>query len=226
MPEWKGFTDRREAGRWLAKVTRALNLDKPVVVALPRGGVPVGFEVARALNAPLDVLLVRKISAPGQEEYGIGAVIDGVSPQVVIDAAAARMTGADQNYIDDQVTLHLLEIERRRALYCTHPPICLGGRNVIVVDDGISNGGTVRAALAALTKLGPKRLVLAAPVGPAKLLAELSGRCDRVVYLLSPRPFRAVGLHYRNFAQVTDADVVQLLAKSRDIEGAGLQEAY
>ena len=128
MRKWKGFADRREAGRWLAKVTRALNLDNPVVLALPRGGVPVAFEVAKALGAPMDVLLVHKISAPGQEEYGIGAVIDGASPQVIIDAIAARLTGADQAYIDQQVTQQLAEIERRRVLYCTHAPVSLVGR--------------------------------------------------------------------------------------------------
>jgi putative phosphoribosyl transferase len=226
MRKWKGFADRREAGRWLAKVTRALNLCNPVVLALPRGGVPVAFEVAKTLGAPMDVLLVRKISAPGQEEYGIGAVIDGASPPFIIDFAAARLTGADQNYIDHQVTLQLAEIERRRALYCTHTPINLAGRDVIVVDDGIANGGTMRAALTALGKVGARRLVLAVPIGPAKLLAELGELCDRVVYLLAPRHFHAVGAHYCNFAPVSDAEVVNLLAKARDFEGACLHEAY
>lgn len=209
-----GFTDRREAGRELAEAIKALELKHPVVLALPRGGVPVGFEVARALGAPLDILMVRKIGAPGHEEYGIGALVDGASPQVVLDEAAARMAGASRDYIDMQVARQLAEIERRRALYRTGPAVPLEGRTVIVVDDGIATGGTVRAALQGLAKAGPGRVVLAVPLAPADVLPELRKLCDSVICLVSPQPFYAVGMHYRIFDQTSDEEVVRLLAEA------------
>ena len=138
------FADRREAGRLLAEAVEVLELRDPVVLALPRGGVPVGYEIATSLGAPLDMLLVRKIGAPGHEEYGIGAVVDGMSPHVVIDEEAAVAVGASRAYIQQEFTRQLAEIERRRALYRTGPTPPLKGRSVIMVDDGIATGGTVR----------------------------------------------------------------------------------
>lgn len=217
------FANRRQAGEALAGVVRQLDTADSVVLALPRGGVPVGYEVARALGAPLDILLVRKIGVPGHEEYGIGALVDGASPQLVIDEAAARMVGADRDYIDRQVALQLKEIERRRAAYRTGPPIPLEGKTVIVVDDGIATGGTVRAALQALVRIGCRRIVLAVPLAPRDVLPELRKLCDQVVCLASPEPFYAVGAHYRDFTQTLDEEVVRLLAAARcsaNIEGA------
>jgi len=184
----EGFANREEAGQQLAEAVEALGLEDPVVLALPRGGVPVAFEVAKTLGAPLDVLLVRKIGAPGHEEYGIGALVDGDDPQVVIDEAAARMVGADQAYIDKQVERQLEEIERRRSAYRTGPPVPLEGRTVVVVDDGIATGGTVRAALKALGKTQAARVVLAIPVAPADVLPEMNKLCDEVVCLATPDP--------------------------------------
>jgi putative phosphoribosyl transferase len=192
-----------------------LGLEDPVVLALPRGGVPVGFEVAKALKAPLDILLVRKIGAPRHEEYGIGAVVDGASPQIVIDEAAARMVGADQAYIEREVQRQLAEIERRREIYRTGPAVPLAGRTVLVVDDGIATGGTVRAALQALAKVGAKKIVLAVPVAPADSLQQMESLCDQVVCLMTPSPFYAVGAHYVNFDQTDDAEVVDLLQQAK-----------
>lgn len=205
------FSDRREAGRLLGEALARLKPDNPVVLALPRGGVPVGYEVARKLDAPLDILLVRKIGAPGHEEYGIGALVDGASPQVVVDEAAARMVGADKTYIDRVVARELAELERRRAAYCTNPPEPLAGRVVVVVDDGIATGGTAKAALKGLAQAGAARVVLAVPVAPADTLHELGALCDEVVCLAVPEPFYAVGAHYRDFSQTTDEEVIRLL---------------
>lgn len=225
MTRRTGFADRREAGQLLAEEVRAARLADPVVLALPRGGVPVGFEVAKVLGAPLDVLMVRKIGAPQHEEYGIGALVDGASPQVVIDEAAARMVGASQDYIDMQIARQLAEIERRRALYRTGSAIPLKGHTAIVVDDGIATGGTVKAALQALAKAGPDRVVLAVPLAPADVLPELQKLCDRVICLASPYPFYAVGQHYRDFRQTEDEEVIDLLADARRWEEPGLREA-
>lgn len=186
--------------------------DKPVVLALPRGGVPVAYEVARRIHAPLDILLVRKIGAPGHEEYGIGALVDGAAPQVVIDEAVARMVGADKDYIDRVVARELAELERRRGAYRTGSPEPLAGRTVIVVDDGIATGGTVKAALQGLAKSGARSIILAVPVAPADVVQQFAGLCDEVVCLMSPDPFLAVGAHYRNFQQILDEEVVKLLA--------------
>ncbi|GAA0280977.1 phosphoribosyltransferase [Alteraurantiacibacter aestuarii] len=209
------FTDRRQAGRLLGEEIVALDLADPLVLALPRGGVPVGYEVARILGAQLDILMVRKIGAPGHEEYGIGAVVDGASPQLVIDQNIARMVGADEAYISREVDRQLAEIERRRAIYRSGPPIPLKGRTVVVVDDGIATGGTVKASLQALRRSDAGRLILAVPVAPRSTLNELSAMCDTVVCLMTPEPFYAVGAHYQDFGQTDDAEVVQLLADAK-----------
>jgi putative phosphoribosyl transferase len=213
------FSDRRDAGRRLARALQALTFKDPVVLALPRGGVPVGFEVAKALGAPLDVLMVRKIGAPGHEEYGIGAVVDGGVHQVVIDEAAARMVGASRDYLDFQTARQLAEIERRRELYRTGTPVPLEHRDVIVVDDGIATGGTVRAALQGLARANPTRIVLAVPLAPADVLPELRKLCDQVICLASPSPFYAVGVHYQDFSQTGDEEVIRLLAEARLWQG-------
>lgn len=209
------YQDRREAGIMLAKAVEALKLADPVVLALPRGGVPVGLEVARQLGAPLDVLLVRKIGAPGHEEYGIGAVVDGASPQIVIDRRAAQAVGASEEYIQREVERQLAEIERRRGLYRSGPPVELSGRSVIVVDDGIATGGTVRAALQAVAKSGAKKVILAVPVAPPDVLPSLRTLCDRLVCLATPDPFYAVGAHYSNFSQTSDQEVIDALSAAR-----------
>ncbi len=206
------FTDRRDAGRRLVPALMRFKDQNPIVLALPRGGVPVAFEVARALDAPLDVVLVRKIGAPGHEELGLGAVVDGANPQIVLNDEIVRAVGADPAYIKAATARQLDEIERRRRLYRgSEPPLEIAGRTVIVVDDGIATGGTVRAVLQALTRSQPRRLVLAVPVAPRETIAALRAEADEVICLLAPEPFYAVGAHYRDFRQTSDEDVVDLL---------------
>ncbi len=205
------FANRRQAGRALAQSLRGLALADPVVLALPRGGVPVAYEIARALHAPLDILLVRKIGAPGHKEYGIGAIVDGAAPQLVLDKEAARAVGASDSYVEQAVREELAEIERRRSAYQATPPLSLHGRTVVLADDGIATGGTVMAALKGLALARPARIILAVPVAPADSLAALQPLCDDIVCLATPRPFLSVGMHYDDFAQTDDSEVIQLL---------------
>jgi putative phosphoribosyl transferase len=210
------FLNRHDAGRRLAAELKARQPRDPVVLALPRGGVPVGYEVARALDAPLDVLLVRKLGAPGYEEFGIGAIVDGAQPQVVLNAEAIEMMRVPPAYVAQERDRQLAEIERRRLLYAgTAAPVDVEGRTAIVVDDGIATGGTVLVALSALRKAKPAYIVLAVPVAPPETLAKLSGEADEVVCLESPSDFRAVGVHYADFSQTSDEEVIDLLRSCR-----------
>ncbi len=207
------FDDRAAAGRALAARFAATRWPAPpLVLALPRGGVPVAAEVALALKAPLDLLLVRKIGAPLQPELAVAAVVDGASPEIVVDEETAALAGADRAYIEREAALELREIERRRRVYLgDRPPPVLTGRTVIVVDDGVATGTTVRAALKALRRQHPARIVLAFAVGPADTVAALRSEADEVVCLMEPAEFHAVGLHYRDFHQVGDDEVVAAL---------------
>ena len=219
------FEDRRDAGRRLAQALDRYRDSDPVVLALPRGGVPVGFEVAKALGAPLDVLIVRKIGAPGHPELGIGAVIDGSEPHLVLNDEVVRQVRPSARYIEDEKRRQLAEIERRRRRYVgNRPGIPVDNRTAIVVDDGIATGGTVRAALRGVASLHPARLVLAVPLAPADTLADLSGDCDDVVCLATPEPFYGVGQFYRDFRQTSDDEVRELLRRA-DARFAGDEAA-
>lgn len=207
------FADRSVAGELLARRLARENLPGPVVVvALPRGGVPVGAEVARRLHAPLELLIVRKIGAPWQRELAVAAVVDGGQPEIVVDEQTSAATGADPAYIEREAAVELREIERRRQTYLRgRAPLDLTGVTAILVDDGIATGATVRAALRALRHRGPARIVLAVPVAAHETLTALSRQCDRVVCLAEPQPLRAVGLHYVDFRPVSDAEVIAAL---------------
>ena len=210
------FQDRRDAGRQLARALQRFRGMHPLILALPRGGVPVAFEVAKTLGAELDVLLVRKIGAPGQEELGIGAVVDGGDPQIVWNDDALRLLQPSQDYLAAETERQLREIERRRRVYFgDRLPSPAKGRTVIVVDDGIATGGTVKSVLRALRRTGPKRLVLAVPVAPLETVESLKEEADEVICLTTPEPFYAVGLHYADFDQTSDEEVTDLLAEAR-----------
>lgn len=209
------FADRRDAGRRLADALRTKMVENPIVLALPRGGVPVAYEVASAFDAPLDLIFVRKIGAPGHPELGLGALVDGADPQVVMNASVERMIAPPPGYVDQQVRRELQEIERRRKAYIGgRKPMSVRDRTVLMIDDGIATGGTVRAALQALKRVNVRRLVLAVPVAPADVIESLRGEADEVVCLATPEPFYAVGLWYGDFTQTSDGEVVDLLARA------------
>lgn len=207
------FADRVQAGRLLGERLSQLRFEAPpVVLALPRGGVPVGAEVARALQAPLDLLLVRKIGTPWQPELALAAVVEGDPPQIVVDEQVRRSVRSDADYIERQAQIELREIARRRQVYLRgRAPVPVAGRSVVVVDDGIATGTTMRAALQALGRRGAAQRVLAVPVAPQDTLERLRAEVDAVVCLATPSPFRAVGAHYLQFPQLEDAEVIAAL---------------
>lgn len=215
------FENRADAGRQLAARLAGMGLHQPVVLALPRGGVPVAAEVARALRAPLDLVLVRKIGAPQQPELAIAAIADGAEPSLEFDEDTLAESGASRNYVLQEAARQLQEIERRRLFYLQgRAPLDLHGRTVIVVDDGIATGTTVRAAIQALRLRQPQRVVLAVPVAPASELPKLRGLVDELVCLCAPEFFGAVGRFYVDFQQTSDDEVVALLRElGRDTPG-------
>jgi putative phosphoribosyl transferase len=213
------FADRREAAEALAVRLQQLRLPPPrVVLALPRGGVPIGAVVARALQAPLDLLLVRKIGAPWHRELALAAVAEGEPPEIVVDDEVWREAGVGRDWIEAQANEQMQEISRRRRLYLRgRAPLAVQSCSAVVVDDGIATGTTMRAALKALRRRQPARLVLAVPVAPKDTLRRLQAAVDQIVCLATPQPFRAVGVYYRDFHQVEDDEVMAALAEG----GAG-----
>jgi predicted phosphoribosyltransferase len=208
------FRDRKDAGRQLAAELAGFKGQDCVILALPRGGVPVAAEVAATLNAPLDLLLVRKIGAPWHPELAVGAVIDGDDPITVRDADTMRQTGTSDAAFEAARARALHEIERRRIFYLgSREPVALGGRVAIVVDDGLATGNTMRAALMAARRRGPALLVMAVPVAPAEVIPTFQGEADRVVCLEMPERFGAVGNFYKDFEQTDDEEVIALLAR-------------
>lgn len=206
------LADRAAAGRALGARLAATRLRDPIVLALPRGGVPIGLEVARALQAPLDLLLVRKIGVPFQRELAVAAVMDGPEPVIVVDESIRTDTGVQQSYIDQQARIELAEIERRRRAYLgDRLPLPIIGRTAIIVDDGIATGTTMRAAIKGLRRRDPARVVLAIPVAPPDTVGRLRNEVDDLVCLAQPEIFGAIGLFYVDFHQLSDEEVVQCL---------------
>ena len=213
MKTQRPFADRRAAGRALAQVLAKKHLVAPVVLALPRGGVPVAAEIASALGAPLDIVLVRKIGVPFQPELAAAAVVDGGDPEVVTNDDVIRLAGVRPADLAAGLKRELEEIDRRRSAYLQgRARVPLEGRTIILVDDGIATGASARAALKALRRKGPKALILAVPVAPLEAVDALGKEVDEVVCLWTPEPFFAIGLHYVDFHQIGDNEVVELLA--------------
>jgi putative phosphoribosyl transferase len=215
MSMWRDaiFDDRQHAGRVLAEQLANLQGHEDLLVlALPRGGVPVAFEVAGALHAELDVFIVRKLGYPGHEEYAMGAIASGGVRVMNVDPAMA----VTPQEIESVVRQEQAELVRRERLYRgSRPPVEVAGRTVIIVDDGLATGATMRAAVAAIRKLGPQRLIVAVPVGAEETCAMLGRQADEVVCAETPSPFRAVGLWYRDFPQSSDDEVRRLLEEAR-----------
>jgi putative phosphoribosyl transferase len=208
------FEDREDAGRRLSERLLSYRDERPIVFALPRGGVPVGYEVARSLGAPLEVLVARKLGAPGQPEFGIGAVAPGGVR--VLNGKVVQQLGIPQEYIDGITARETAEVERRVAYFRGgRPEPEVRDRTAILVDDGLATGVTARAAIKALRMREPRRLVLAAPVCAAQTSGVISGEVDELVCLETPSDLGAIGLWYRDFSQVPDEDVIRLLERAR-----------
>jgi putative phosphoribosyl transferase len=208
------FEDRAEAGRQLATALAGYKDERPVVLGLPRGGVAVAAAIAVALDAPLGLILVRKIGAPMRRELALGAVVDGKDPCVVRNDDVIQALGITEATFDAICRRELAEIERRRRRYeGGATPIDVAARVVIVVDDGIATGATMRAALRATRLRRPKKLVLAAPVAAPDALNELRSEVDDVACLISEEPFNAIGLFYVDFHQMNDAEVTEILSR-------------
>lgn len=206
------FNDRCEAGRKLAEALRHYRGKDAVVLALPRGGVPVAAEVAASLDAPLDLLLVRKVGVPWQPELAMGAVIDGDEPITVRNADIIGLASVTDADFDAAARRELGEIERRRKRYIgERPHPVIKDRVAIIIDDGIATGATVRAAIRGLRRKEPEKIVLAVPVAPPDTVDSLRDEVDELVCLEAPEMFRAISLHYRDFGQVSDEEVRRIL---------------
>lgn len=212
---WGIFEDRKEAGQRLADALARFRDEAPVVLALPRGGLPVALEVALALNAPLDIVLVRKIGAPLQPELAVAAVVDGDHPEMAVNEELVSFLRLSEDFLNNAKAKELAEIDRRRKLYLGDRPRAeIKDKTAIVIDDGIATGATARAALMAVRRAGPRRLVLAVPVAPLQSIEQLREQVDEVVCLQQPPELGAIGAYYVNFDQLSDDDVIQCLNRA------------
>jgi len=211
------FRDRHEAGKMLAQqLTTYANCNDLLVLGLPRGGVPVAFEIAKKLNAPLDICLVRKIGVPDHEELAMGAIASGGVR--VLNYDVINSLGIDHQIIDEVTAKELRELQRRDRAYRGERPLPeIKNRTVILVDDGIATGSTIRAAIAILRPQRPQRLIVAVPIAPPSTCEELQAEVDEIVCLAMPESLYAIGICYEDFSQTTDAEVRELLARQSDV---------
>jgi putative phosphoribosyl transferase len=208
------FKNRADAGRKLGQALARYKDQRPVILALPRGGVPVAAEVAAALNAPLDLILVRKIGVPMQPELAMGAVVDGRAPIIVRNDDVISLAGIDETEFKAVCDRELAEIERRHRYYLgKRVPVDVAGHVAIVIDDGIATGATARAALRATRMRKPTKLVLAVPVGPVDTIASMGEETDDVVCLEKHEYFGAIGLYYSDFRQISDREVIDAMQR-------------
>ena len=208
------FRDRKEAGTLLAaQLATYANQQNVIVLALPRGGVPVGFEIAQALHVPLDVIVVRKLGVPGQEELAMGAIATGGIR--ILNKDVVQFLDISDEVIDEITTQEIQELERRERLYRgERPAYDISGRTVILVDDGIATGATMQAAVAAIKLRQPTRIIIAVPTAAPSTCDEFAAEVDQLVCVIRPEPFIAVGYWYRQFSQTTDEEVRSLLEQA------------
>ena len=208
------FHDRDDAGRRLAELLQEYAGQDVVILALPRGGVPIAATIAATLHAPVDLILVRKIGVPYQPELAMGAVAEGSPPVVERDERTMRLAGVDAATFERVLTHELREIDRRRQLYLSgRERISAAGKIAIVVDDGLATGATARAALAAVRQQNPRRLVLAVPVAASETVRAMRTAADEIICIEEHEPFHAIGLYYGDFRQVSDGQVQDILAR-------------
>jgi predicted phosphoribosyltransferase len=219
------FQDRVDGGQQLARALEGYREFHPMVVALPRGGVPVGYEVARALDADLDVIVVRKLGAPGNPEFAIGAIAPGIRE---VNRSVVDMYGIPERYIEDVIRREQAELARQERLYRSgRDPIQVAGRTVLVIDDGLATGATASAAVASIRTARPDRVIFGAPVCACDSANDLARKADGVVCVLRPRDFAAVSIWYRDFTPTTDHEVIECLnraARARPPVGSQLGE--
>ncbi|RST87920.1 phosphoribosyltransferase [Aquibium carbonis] len=206
------YKDRAEAGRLLAARIAELGLHDPVVLALPRGGVPVADPIAAALDAPLDLVVVRKVGAPGNPELAVAAIVDGNPPDVVLNREMVEAYDLSEEDVDERVKRERPELERRASAYRgRRKALSVTGKTAILVDDGAATGTTMKVAIRAMRRRSPHAVVVALPVAPPETVKELRLEADLVICLTEPAQFRALSLHYRDFHQLTDEEVTQAL---------------
>lgn len=206
------YKDRAEAGRLLAAQIAKLALHDPVVLALPRGGVPVADPIAEALGAPLDLVIVRKVGAPGNPELAVAAIVDGNPPDVVLNREMVEAYDLSEEELDELVKRERPELERRASAYRgRRKALSVTDKTAILVDDGAATGTTMRVAVRAMRRRSPRAVVVALPVAPSETVKELRMEADLVICLTEPAQFRALSLHYRDFHQLTDEEVTQSL---------------
>lgn len=211
------FRDRQEAGQKLGASLESLQLKDPIVLALPRGGVPVAAEVAKALNAPLDLVIVRKVGAPGNPELAVAAIVDGDPPDVVLNREIVEAYVLGDSALRVLIAQERPELERRRAAYRGKDlPLAVAGKTVIVVDDGAATGTTMKVAIRALKRRSPRKIVVALPVAPPETVDELSQEADLTICLNQPARFRALSYYYGSFPQLSDSEVLDILALARE----------
>lgn len=214
--------NRSEAGQLLADKLKLQKLESPVILALPRGGVPIGYEIATQLKARLDILMVRKISVPWQKELAVGAIIGSSPPEIFIDHKMQKALHISTEEINEEISQQLSLIEKRQKHYgMSGKARKLQGRSLIIVDDGIATGATVRVAITAVRKQGPCKIILAIPIASRESLNALEESVNQIICLEAPFPFHSVGAHYQDFSEVSDEDVISLLAQAHR---SGLQE--
>jgi putative phosphoribosyl transferase len=206
------FRDRQQAGRKLAEELLKLKLVNPVVLALPRGGVPVAAEIADVLNAPLDLVIVRKVGAPGNPELAVAAIVDGNPPDIVLNREIVEVYGLDDPELRALIARERPELERRRRVYRSgRPSPSTTDKTVVLVDDGAATGTTMKVAIRALQRRSPREIVVALPVAPPDVVLDLTREAGRVVCLSQPVRFYALGHHYHDFPQLSDEEVVNTL---------------